>query len=697
MDWSEELKLMLEGSDPHSDVPTVIQMRWNEMKRENLSKAQKALINLARHSNDGLVNAMRVLRDLSRKDADFGVDIVVETLKDCYDGGSLEMALECVERWNDASFIPFLETLVFKKKWLEEYKESIVKRLIMCEIEGDSESDSAECIQLNGKEGKMNETHSKDVFVLDVLCDENGFAAVPFDLTGQPDAVVYIDWHDGEAGKLEELNEHSSVLGCTHRYAEPKTMHRIELSSPDWSKVCICGVSNASEDSSESYPAMSFAGIMSRCKWHFKSPLPPLKGTSVLKLDEGWQEKSFEWKPEIREGSMDCAMTLFHCIEEVNEDVFSENKASSFSETFRHCIFGCSIPSGLFKGQSKAESFAMCFDGCVFKDGGAFPEWLFQDCSKAESFFRTFASSNLSFIPEGMFYGCDSVEIYAGAFAKTQIESLPRMMFVHSSNAFNFNMCFYGCEKLTKVPDKVFAGTSAKSFFMCFANCSGIEDVKDAFDECTEAEDFSCCFMGCSKMRFVPVNVFWSCTKAKTFHRCFEGCRSLTSIGYDFFKGMSEVEDFSFTFKGCTDICKIPDKLFCGCGKAETFAGTFEDCRSIEMLPNALFKDCVAAVNFERTFAKCSSIHTVDVNLLSWAENAENFCQCFDGCASLKDAVLRIDAKNVSNANGFYPRRVKGHSNEVLSVYVPFGTQTFTNFRNAELVAFGWNVEAYSD
>ena len=128
MEWFEEFKWMLNDSDPHSDTYSTIQLRWNEMRRENLSEAQKALINLARYSNAGLVNAMRVLRDLSRKDADFGVDIVVETLKDCNDGESLEMALQCFECWDDPSFIPFLETLELDQKWLNEYRDSIPRQ-----------------------------------------------------------------------------------------------------------------------------------------------------------------------------------------------------------------------------------------------------------------------------------------------------------------------------------------------------------------------------------------------------------------------------------------------------------------------------------------------------------------------------------------------------------------------------------------
>lgn len=700
MEWFEELKWMLNDSDPHSDTYSTIQLRWNEMKRENLSEAQTALINLARYSNAGLVNAMRVLRDLSRKDADFGVDIVVETLKDCNDGESLEMALQCFECWDDPSFIPFLETLELDQKWLNEYRDSIVKWLGECKEKCNSELQWTEHCQSIKKEGKMNENLSDDVFVLDVLCDENGFAAVPFDLSGQPDAVVYVDWHDDADGNLEELNEQSSILGSTHRYAESKTMHRIEIFSPDWSKVCICGVSGLYSNPSNFYSPMSFAGVMSRCKWHLKSPIPPLKGVSVMKVDdENWKDTGFQWRPEIRVGSMDCAMTLFWNIEEIDEGIFSKNIASSFEETFKYCRFGCPIPKGLFKGQSKAESFASCFDNCEFADSGStFPEWLFQDCVNAKRFSRIFSSSNLSVIPEGMFYGCEAAEDYTGAFAKTQIETLPQTrLFSPSPRARKFNACFYSCEKLKELPDGLFSGTSAETFTMCFSGCTALEDVKDVFAGCTEAENFSCCFSECSRMRFMPVNIFWSSRKAKTFHRCFEGCSSLTAIGHDFFKDLTEVEDFSFCFKGCTCIARIPDKLFCGCVKAESFAGTFEDCRSIEILPNALFKDCVSAVNFKRTFAKCSSIHTVDVNLFSWAVNAVNFCQCFNGCASFKDADLRIDSRNVENAKDFYPSRINSQSGNSMSVYVPFETETYTSFRNAEALSFGWHVESYFD
>lgn len=603
------------------------------------------------------------------------------------------MALECVERWNDASFIPFLETLVFKKKWLEEYKESIVKRLIMCEIEGDSKSESAECIQLNGKEGNVNETHSKDVFVLDVLCDENGFAAVPFDLSGQEGAVVYVDWHDGGEGNLEELTDKSSSLKCIHRYAEPKTMHRIEVFSPDWSRVCICGV-DSDYCPNAIYPPQSFAGIMARCHWHLKSPLPPLKGTAVVEAVQP-KKNSFIWNPEFREGTMDSAMTLFFQIEELPEDLFSKNLAASFNGTFARCLLNCPIPNGIFRNQTEAESFDSCFKSCSFSSD--FPEWVFQDCTKAQIFHKVFANSTLSSIPEGMFYGCAAAKNYGGAFSGTHIKELPKTgLFSHSPEAECFDACFYKCRYLESAPNRLFSGTSASSFHLCFAQCTDLESIGDIFAHCESAENFSLCFSGCENLSTVPSNLFLSCRNAQTFHKCFENCTSLTAIGYDFFKGPSEAaEDFSFVFQGCTGITRIPDKLFDGCAYATTFAGAFEDCRSLEIVPMNVFRGCRDAESFERTFAKCSSLHAVDVNLFSWVKWAENFRECFDGCASLVNASLRIDSEHVKNAEGFYPMRLRSRRDEILSVCVPFNSTTWSSFRDAQPVK-GWQIETYS-
>ena len=542
-------------------------------------------------------------------------------------------------------------------------------------------------------EKNMVENLSKDVLVLDVLCDGNGFAAVPFDLAGQEGAVVYVDWHDGGEGNLEELNEKSSSMKCIHRYAEPKTMHRIEVFSPDWSKVCICGVDSDYEPRAI-YPQQSFAGIMARCHWHLKSPLPPLKGTAVVEIAEAGQA-AFEWKPDIREGTMDSAMTLFYQIEELPEDLFSKNLAASFNWTFARCLFNCPIPSGLFKNQTEAESFASCFRHCVFS--GDFPEWIFQDCSKAQNFHKVFAHSNLASVPEGMFYGCAEARNYGGAFSDTRIKELPKTrLFSHSPLAECFESCFYGCDSLKSAPDGLFSGTSAASFYMCFAHCRKLESIGDIFAHCGSAESFNLCFSGCEKLSTVPSNLFLTCDEARTFHKCFENCTSLTSIGYDFFKGVSKTaEDFSFAFQGCTGITRIPDKLFEGCFSAETFAGTFEDCRSLEIIPGNVFKDCPNAKSFERTFAKCSSVHTVGVNLFSWAKWTENFCECFDGCASLVDASLRIDAEHVNDAEGFYPLRLKSRRDEILSVCVPANSKTYASFRDAQ-PAKGWQIERYS-
>ncbi len=543
---------------------------------------------------------------------------------------------------------------------------------------------------------EIDEKLSDEVLVLDVWCDENGFAAVPFNLAGQKDAVVYVDWHDGEDENLQELDEKSSLLGCVHRYADPKSVHRIEVSSPDWSRVCICGIRNSVGILSKEgqYPPQSFAGVMSRCRFRIKSPLPALKGTAVLDVNETRDaDQPFEWKPEMQEGSMAAAMTLFRTIEEMPENLFSRNAASSFDSAFRWCRIRCAVPAGLFKGQGEAKSFSACFEGCEFGAPDALPDGLFQDCAKAEDFSRVFALSNIAAVPEGIFNGCGSALDYGAAFARTRIASLPQArLFAHSPNAKRFAGCFFECQNLHSAPTGLFAGTLGQNFYLCFYGCTNLESIGGIFSSCAEAETFAACFAGCESLVTIPVDLFWGCRKVKSFSRCFEGCESIVRIGHSFLQDKPEAEDFSWMFKGCKRLAKIAERLFEDCASAETFAGVFEDCRSLEILPVELFGNCGNVLSFHRAFAKCSSLHTVDVNLLSWSPKLRDVCQCFDGCASLNNAVVRIDSDAVENAFEFFPSR----ESSGLSVAVPKDTQTEERFQAECRKSKGWTVETFS-
>ena len=532
----------------------------------------------------------------------------------------------------------------------------------------------------------------KERLVFDVMTDENGFAAVPFCLVGQNDAVIILDWND-EDGKEERLTADNALggNGCIHRYADAKTWHRIELDSPDWSKVYICGIFSSSSEAEKNLPMMSFASIAMRCRWRLKSPLPSLAGTAVMNVDG--QIPPFEWTPEFRCGTMDYAFTLMKDIGEIPMDVFACRKWRSFRGTFSGCRFESSVPAGLFRGQDEAESFDACFARCSFFRENPVPSRLFSDCSKARSMKAVFGSSDIAFLPDELFYGCSSVKEYAFAFANTNIAILPQeRMFQYSPDAEDFSGCFSGCTSLQIAPSGIFAGTKAKTVYRCFADCTSLDTIGCIFSGCSSIESFEACFIGCTKLNGVPSDLFGGNRDAVNFADCFAGCTRLIYVNAGLTADLGKAETMAGMFRSCRSIKNIPEGMFSGCSSVKTFAGVFSDCISLECVEDNVFRKCDSVLSFRSAFAKCSNLRRLPVNVFAWSPKARDFACCFDGCASLKDADIRIESGCVENAESFFTYNPSWESRgRKLAVHVPADTKTAKHFMG---LAFGndWSV-----
>ena len=532
----------------------------------------------------------------------------------------------------------------------------------------------------------MNEEFGARDFAVDVLCDENGFVALPFRC--MEDEGIVVNWGDGEPEPLKG----TPLFLAEHRYDTPKTWHRIIASCEDWSKVWMMaykserGIFNGIAPQNPVFKARS-------CTWRFLTPIPAIAGVIVndwtnpsRDVDGQFIFRDCETK-EVNE-SLEYAMCFFGKIEELPSDVFSNVNSVSFEGTFKACTIKCSLQS-IFNGQGKVKSFASCFEEVDFvSQSTSYPiaEGQFFDSSLAEDFSKLFKDSNLSYVPEGLFYGCQGALTFRSCFYGTRINHLPRQrLFEYCTKAEDFTACFSHCRNLEIVNDGLFYGTSGKNFSWCFSKCTSLDAVRTPFEGCMKAETFYGCFNECTSLISVNGNVFMDCSNAKDFGSCFNQCESLCSIPDGIFSNAISAEDFDSVFRGCRSVTCIPRGLFSKCRKAVHFGGAFNDCISLEQVKEDVFRGCSMAESFEACFLGCVELESVPVNLFSWCKMAVSFKRCFDGCFNLVDFMrLAILSPYVSDARDFLPKNASFSRDMGTIIAVPAGTRTERSFRDEE-------------
>jgi len=525
----------------------------------------------------------------------------------------------------------------------------------------------------------MSEEFASNEFAIDVLCDENGFVALPFRCLEEEGLEV--DW----GGEAETLSKGRLFL-AEHRYPESKTWHRIVIRCDDWSKVWMVAIDSSVEILSRLAPQNAVSKAR-HCTWRFLTPLPKVAGMLVYDwtelpcdADDNFIVRDFETTEAPN--SLEHSMCFFGKIEEIPHDFFSNIEASSFKGAFQGCIIKCSIPYSLFSKQGSAKSFASCFEEVEFKVQFPLYEEMFGDCTSAENFTGLFRGSNLNYIPEGLFKGCKAAKSYKSCFSRTRIKEIPNVkLFGDSPEAENFSFCFNGCHEIEVAPSRIFSGTNGKDFSYCFANCTQLETVEAPFVDCSNAENFFGCFKNCSSLLALSGVVFLSAGKATDFGECFEGCEKLATVSDTLFQNTHAAENFDAVFKDCKGIKSLPKGLFSKCPNAAYFNASFMNCISLDEIAADIFRGCKEAEEFESTFQGCINLFVVPVTLFAWCENVITFKKCFDGCINAFDSMkLYIASSYVADASYFVPSNATFLKNAGTVVLIKEGTKTERTF-----------------
>mgnify|MGYP004514703441 CR=1 FL=1 len=317
-----------------------------------------------------------------------------------------------------------------------------------------------------------------------------------------------------------------------------------------------------------------------------------------------------------------------------------------------------SIPSGLFKGAKKIESFAIewglgAFNGCENLTG-SIPGDLFSDCVNAKNFSMTFYGCKglTGPIPEELFENCKNITNIAGYQSRGLFKNcsgltgqIPENLFKNCSKVTTYSGVFSGCTGLTgSIPENLFSNSpNVTNFKETFFNCSNLSgDIPEKlFATCPNVTDFSGTFVGCKNISSIPANLFSNNSKVTTFSSTFSGCEKIYTIPSELFKNNTLVTNFNETFIACKNVLSIPAELFSYCPKVTTFAGVFKGCISLKSVPEGLFDNNTMVTSFGKwwcgAFQECSNLVSVPNDLFKYNTEVTNFGFTFLQCKKLKN------------------------------------------------------------
>ena len=108
--------------------PSHLEMEWRLLADNFREEAEKALIEFAGISERCFIEALRILHNINGPEAAFGLELVVKGL-DSDNHEANEVALGCLEQWEDYTLIPLIKNRKYDEKWLEEYRMDVLKYL----------------------------------------------------------------------------------------------------------------------------------------------------------------------------------------------------------------------------------------------------------------------------------------------------------------------------------------------------------------------------------------------------------------------------------------------------------------------------------------------------------------------------------------------------------------------------------------
>ncbi|EBG6922885.1 phage tail protein I [Salmonella enterica subsp. enterica] len=247
----------------------------------------------------------------------------------------------------------------------------------------------------------------------------------------------------------------------------------------------------------------------------------------------------------------------------------------------------CKIHPGAFDGLPEVTTFSGAFANCAGLKG--LPDGVFGKTDKVESFRETFAYAGLQALPERVFTGLSRASDFYRLCIRCPLEALPEGLFAGTAGQ-NFEYAFYGCTKLTVLPDRLF-------------------------------------------------DIHPSSTQKVNLTFAFQDCTGLTTLPQGLFdKIMPNISSLYNTFTGCSSLVTLPPGLLTGTPACTDFRQTFSGCRNITGDINAIFTgEYPSGCNLLNLFYRCSRLTGSKSAFLAKFPAPSSTNNTFYGCSSLTD------------------------------------------------------------
>ena len=504
---------------------------------------------------------------------------------------------------------------------------------------------------------------------------------IPFNLYGQDNVILDVDWGDGTSSTLTSADYTSSdSRASVHEYASAGE-YQVKIRSATWHKVRLLTI--------RSFTGTSVYNSTASLYWYKRTLLsvdnifPHLLGSNQYYSDSS---TSFSSNATFNYCFYKCSS-----LQSIPINLFVNiPHITSFVYGFCNCSSLQSIPAGLFDNNTKVTSFYECFYGCSSIQ--SIPTNLFDYNTLASDFTGCFSHcSSIQSIPAGLFDKNTSAVDFTGCFSYCQkINAIPTDLFRYNTSVNDFSGCFYYCSSITSIPVDLFRYNILATYFdSCFSDCVLLDAIPaDLFRYNINAIGFGAVFKNCSLITNIPADLFKYNTQAIRFGYdtylsgltaaggCFEGT-GIESIPPNIFYYNTLVTKFYCCFANCLALKSVPEELFASNTLATDFSNVFEYCKSLINIPSKIFANNTLATNFRFCFDGCA-FKSIPYNIFANNTNVKNFMWCFGNCLNLRQIKLIITSSSVTDVIAFFANNSSVNG----IICTPLNSTTYTKFQS---------------
>ena len=513
-------------------------------------------------------------------------------------------------------------------------------------------------------------------------------AAIPFNLYGQDNITLFVNWGDGTSSNITSSGYASDPFDnydapSFHTYSS-NDEYIISISSSDWKNTYIL---TAFEDIDqpdpiyESYQSNLIEVI---------NALPKVKGTnrpndntySELITQDNKFDYLFEGCVNLvkipsdlfakNESVTSFKLCFFDCykLAFIPSNLFEKNtECTTFSECFSHCRALQYVPNVLFKHNTKANDFSSCFNGC-YNITTVFPNlfyyntlltnlnYCFEGCSNLTKFNLCIQSPNIQWASNFIPYASNDeriVSVPANSTTYTTLSSMAssRGIIVSTdSNACQKTWEFTVYSDRTSIPFNLYNvsdttltvdwGDGTISKYTSADYSSYNTQYTHNYNSYDEYSIIVMCNNWSDVHLFSFTNSAWSgsVTSIDSPLPHLKGVRTSSSTVYD--------NKLDYAFYNCSNLVSIPENIFSNNPNVTSFKSTFTNCTNITSIPENIFSNNTMVTDFSSCFYGCSSLASIPSGLFANNTAVTTFQSCFYACSKLASIPSDLFANNTA-------------------------------------------------